>query len=113
MITRTLSDSWVYAKVCLCPAAIINFKRTLSKRLTSIFLHTDSHDNYHMIFEYATDGSLREYLEKNFVNLQWRDKLKLGLEIASGLRYLHDLDIIHKDLVCAISKDCFSIRVLE
>ena len=52
-----------------------------------------------MIFELADGGSLRKHLDKHFKHLTWKDKYKLGLEIISGLKYLHDLDIIHKDLV--------------
>ena len=52
-----------------------------------------------MIFELADGGSLRKHLEKHFQDLTWKHKYKLGLEITNGLKYLHDLDIIHKDLV--------------
>ena len=52
-----------------------------------------------MMFELADGGTLREYLRKHFKNLTWKDKYKLGLEVTNGLRHLHDLDIIHKDLV--------------
>jgi len=52
-----------------------------------------------MIFELADGGNLRKYLEKRFKDLTWKDKYKLGLEITNGLKHLHDLDIIHKDLV--------------
>ena len=51
-----------------------------------------------MIFELA-DGSLHEHLKKHFKYLTWKDKYKLGLEITNGLKHLHKLDIIHKDLV--------------
>ena len=61
--------------------------------------HTDKHKNYHMMFELADGGSLREYLRNHFKSLKWKDKYKLGLEVTSGLKHLHDLDIIHKDLV--------------
>ena len=52
-----------------------------------------------MIFELADGGSLREYLKRYFKDLTWKDKYRLGLEITSGLKHLHTLDIIHKDLV--------------
>ena len=59
-----------------------------------------------MIFELADGGSLRKHLEKHFKDLTWKDKYKLGLEITNGLKYLHDLDIIHKDLVFIANVDC-------
>jgi len=61
--------------------------------------YADKHENYHMMFELADGGNLREYLRKHFKNLTWKDKYKLGLEVTNGLKHLHDLDIIHKDLV--------------
>src|SRR6185369_11493969 len=63
---------------------------------------TDVSDQYHMVFEFAYDGTLRTYLSKNFDNLTWKSKYKLGLDIANGLKYLHALEIIHKDLVLFI-----------
>ena len=59
-----------------------------------------------MMFELADGGSLREYLTKHFESLTWKDKYKLGLEITNGLKHLHDLDIIHKDLVFIANVDC-------
>ena len=52
-----------------------------------------------MVFELAEGGTLRQHLIKWFKVLTWRDKYKLGLGIVNGLKYLHSLDIIHKDLV--------------
>jgi len=76
----------------------------LITKITSYFfnrllIYTDKYDNYHMIFELADGGSLREHLNNHFDDLTWKDKYKLGLEITNGLEYLHGLDIIHKDLV--------------
>jgi len=52
-----------------------------------------------MMFELADGGNLRGYLRKHFKSLTWGDKYKLGLEVTNGLKHLHDLDIINKDLV--------------
>ena len=52
-----------------------------------------------MVFEYADGGSLRRYLSDTAVELDWRMRCKLGINIIDGLRYLHELDILHKDLV--------------
>ena len=53
-----------------------------------------------MVFEFAEDGSLCTYLVSRSNDLTWKEKYNLGLDIANGLRYLHVLDIVHKDLVC-------------
>ena len=52
-----------------------------------------------MMFELADGGNLREHIRKHFKSWTWEDKYKLGLEVTNGLNHLHDLDIIHKDLV--------------
>ena len=49
--------------------------------------------------EYADEGDLKNYLLGNFENLDWSKKLQLALDIANGLHYLHNEDILHRDLV--------------
>ncbi|KAF0444674.1 kinase-like protein [Gigaspora margarita] len=58
----------------------------------------DDNGNHNMILEYANEGTLREYLKTNFAILQWTDKLRIAKEIALGLLFLHDKNIIHRDL---------------
>ena len=65
----------------------------------ALVIIVDEEDHYHMVFEYANDGTLRQYLMDHFPTLTWKRKYELGLNIASGLTHLHDLDIVHKDLV--------------
>ncbi|RIA88333.1 kinase-like domain-containing protein [Glomus cerebriforme] len=57
-----------------------------------------SSNNYIMVLEYANQGNLREYLKNNFKSLQWNDKARMAVDIASGLRWLHSKEIIHRDL---------------
>jgi len=59
----------------------------------------DKNYGYHMIFEFADGGTLRKHLMRHFDSLTWKDKYELGLQITNGLRHMHKLDIIHKDLV--------------
>ncbi|KAF0551475.1 kinase-like protein [Gigaspora margarita] len=58
----------------------------------------DSSGQYNLILQYANEGNLREYLENNFMKLQWMDKLRIAKEIAHGLLSLHDNNIIHRNL---------------
>ncbi|KAF0467440.1 map kinase kinase kinase [Gigaspora margarita] len=53
---------------------------------------------YYMVLQYANDGNLREYLKANFTKLQWIDKLQISKEIVHGLLFLHNHNIIHRDL---------------
>ena len=62
-------------------------------------MQADAKQRYHMVFEFADGGSLRAYLVDRFTDLTWKEKYNLGLDITNGLKYLHVLDIIHKDMV--------------
>ncbi|RIA92866.1 kinase-like domain-containing protein, partial [Glomus cerebriforme] len=55
-------------------------------------------NNYIIVLQYANQGNLREYLEKNFPSLHWEDKIQMALDITCGLKYLHSRQIIHRDL---------------
>ena len=52
-----------------------------------------------MVFDYADNGSLREYLSVPAIKLDWPANCQLGLDIVNGLRYIHKAEILHKDLV--------------
>ena len=49
--------------------------------------------------QYADGGDLQNYLKNNFKNLTWNDKKKLAFQIAEGLNYLHNENVLHRDLV--------------
>ena len=55
-----------------------------------------------MVLEYADEKDLRNYLKIKFTSLKWNDKVKMALDITSGLKYLHFKGIIHRDLVISI-----------
>ena len=52
-----------------------------------------------MVFDYADNGSLREYLSTPAIKLYWSDNCLLSLDIVKGLKYIHRIGILHKDLV--------------
>ncbi|RHZ69986.1 hypothetical protein Glove_276g78 [Diversispora epigaea] len=52
---------------------------------------------YMMVLEYLEDGNLRNYLNNNFNIISWEKKLKHLRDLASNLREIHKLDIIHQD----------------
>ncbi len=52
--------------------------------------------------QYADGGDLQSYLKNNFNHLTWNDKKKLAYQIADGLNYLHNENILHRDLVSII-----------
>ncbi|GBC21857.2 kinase-like domain-containing protein [Rhizophagus irregularis DAOM 181602=DAOM 197198] len=55
-------------------------------------------NEYLLIMQYANGGDLQNHLKNNFKNLTWNDKKKLAFQIADGLNYLHNENILHRDL---------------
>ena len=51
-----------------------------------------------MVLEYAENGSLRDFLKKNFLNLRWEDKLEILRDIIDNLQFIHHMKYLHKDL---------------
>ncbi|KAK1437472.1 hypothetical protein QVD17_03263 [Tagetes erecta] len=61
-----------------------------------------------LVYELASNGSLEDYLEKNdkVNNLSWAKRLKMCIDIAQGLEYMHTTmedkeRIIHRDIKSA------------
>ena len=52
-----------------------------------------------LVLEYADSGTLNNYLENHFNELDWCHKLELALQLTSAVAYIHERDIIHRDLV--------------
>jgi serine/threonine protein kinase len=51
-----------------------------------------------MVMDYAENGNLRNYLNKNHHNLNWKTKINYLHNIAFGLELIHEAGLIHRDL---------------
>ncbi|CAB5192181.1 unnamed protein product [Rhizophagus irregularis] len=52
---------------------------------------------YMLILNYAEGGNLHDYLQKNFINITWNNKLFILRGISIGLESIHNDDFIHRD----------------
>ncbi|RHZ51157.1 hypothetical protein Glove_482g29 [Diversispora epigaea] len=57
-----------------------------------------SKETYYLVLQYAKDGDLRTYLRNNFNTLDWKIKIQMAKDITSGLRCIHEENIVHRDL---------------
>ena len=60
----------------------------------------DDHTNLCIVMEYFQYGSLKSFEKKYMDCACWPRKVKMMLDIALGMNYLHTLDppIVHRDL---------------
>ena len=55
-------------------------------------------DLYYMLSEYVSKGSLNEYIHKKKNYLTEQQKIKIALQIALAIKYIHSKNILHCDL---------------
>ncbi|RGB39593.1 kinase-like domain-containing protein [Rhizophagus diaphanus] len=56
-------------------------------------------NNFVMVME-LKEGNLRQHLNNNFISLNWKQKLFSLLDLAYGLRDIHNKGLIHHDFHC-------------
>src|SRR3989337_18561 len=52
---------------------------------------------YILVMQYANGGDLRQYLGDHFVEIDWNQKISMLLDIAKGLKDIHDHEHVHLD----------------
>ncbi|MED6159274.1 hypothetical protein PIB30_040818 [Stylosanthes scabra] len=81
--------------------------RVHHRNLTSLIGYCKEESNIGLIYEYMANGNLDEHLSgKNNKgkSLSWEDRLRIALDAAQGLEYLHNgckPPIIHRDVKCS------------
>ncbi|RIB11933.1 kinase-like domain-containing protein [Gigaspora rosea] len=60
--------------------------------------------NFMLVLQFADGGNLRDFLklksnkDNNYYRISWAELIKIAREITLGLEYLHENNIIHRDL---------------
>ena len=54
--------------------------------------------NYAIVLNYHSEGNLRDYLQKNHLNLTLKDKIRIFTSLCNSLYRIHEKDLIHCDL---------------
>src|SRR5436305_345286 len=78
----------------------IKFKSPYYKGILDIYgISQDPNTKeYILVMRYANDGSLTDYITKDFKNLEWKDKIRILYSIISGLNIIHQEKLVHRDL---------------
>ncbi|MED6146637.1 hypothetical protein PIB30_036427 [Stylosanthes scabra] len=80
--------------------------RVHHRNLTSLIGYCNEETNIGLIYEYMANGNLDEHLSGKTNRgkpLNWEDRLRIALDAAQGLEYLHNgckPPIIHRDVKC-------------
>ncbi|CAB5394325.1 unnamed protein product [Rhizophagus irregularis] len=67
-------------------------------RFCGVTKENDNSEKYLLVIEYADGGTLQNYLKDHSSNLTWNDKFNLAFQLAHAVSYLHDEEIVHRDL---------------
>ncbi|KAF0424504.1 kinase-like protein [Gigaspora margarita] len=69
-----------------------------SNILKFIAIYKQNKKEIMFIHEYASDGTLRQYLKQNSSKFNWNDKLRLARQLVNAIKYFHENDMIHTNL---------------
>ncbi|CAB4412225.1 unnamed protein product [Rhizophagus irregularis] len=70
--------------------------------------------NFMIVMGYVKNGSLRQHLNNSFNSTKWDEKLIILRSIASGLAYIHENGLIHRDFHCGnILKENYNTLITD
>ncbi|CAG8520975.1 3607_t:CDS:2 [Paraglomus brasilianum] len=62
--------------------------------------HNEETQEYMLVMDYAEDGDIRTYVQRNMATLRWNDIIDILCNIAMGLSHIHKNGSFHKNLHC-------------
>ncbi|KAK9675952.1 hypothetical protein RND81_11G043800 [Saponaria officinalis] len=77
------------------------FVKISHSNLVSLIGYCEDGMKLALIYEYMDKGDLRALLSDNAASLSWPDRLKIAIDTAEGLHYLHrncEVRIVHRDV---------------
>lgn len=80
--------------------------------LISLIIKISIDGYYALLAEFMPGGSLYDFLHKNHNVLKLPQLLKFAIDVCRGMEYLHQNDIIHRDLKTAnLLMDTQDVRI--
>ena len=73
-------------------------KRLKHDKIVKLFCISSKEEPMYMALEYMSNGSLKSYLKTNKSSLKFKNLIDMIIQIASGMKYLEDIQVIHRDL---------------
>ena len=56
---------------------------------------------FFLIFQYINGGALDQLLAKD-IELPWKTRISMALDVAMGMRYFHSRGVFHRDLTSKV-----------
>eukprot|EP01088_Endostelium_zonatum_P006411 TRINITY_DN18536_c0_g1_i1.p1 TRINITY_DN18536_c0_g1~~TRINITY_DN18536_c0_g1_i1.p1 ORF type:complete len:450 (-),score=102.93 TRINITY_DN18536_c0_g1_i1:96-1412(-) len=75
----------------------------------------DPQEGLHIITEFVRSGDLRQLLKKEEILMSWKVRVKIAMDIAAAMTYIHSRNIIHRDLKSKnlLIEDGFKVKVCD